>query len=66
MPLRSTLSDVRNRFQGGLFSELAEEVGPLLERRQQFVRIPGPVEAGRFVAACPVLPVRPLKDRQMP
>ncbi len=64
MSLRSTLSDAWQRFQGEPFPALAEEIGPLLERRQRFARVPGLVEVERFVAACPAVPGRPLRDRR--
>ncbi len=35
MSLRSTLSNIWNRFQGELFPELADEVAPLLEKHQR-------------------------------
>ena len=38
MSLRSTLSNVWNRFQGELFPALAEEVCPLLENHKRLVQ----------------------------
>ena len=64
MSLRSTPSNVWNRFQGELFPALAEEVGPLLENHRSLVRILDLVEVERFVATPRCVPGRPLDDRR--
>ena len=64
MSLRSTLSNVWNRFQGELFPALAEEVGPLPENHKRFVRVLDLVEIERFVATYWGVPGRPLEDRR--
>ena len=64
MSLRSTLSNVWNRFQGELFPALAAEVGPLLENHKRLVQVLDRVEVERFVAACQAVPGRPLQDRR--
>ena len=64
MSLRSTLSNVWQRFQGELFPALAEEVDPLLESHKRLVHVLDRVEVERFIAVCQALPARPLQDSQ--
>ena len=49
MYLRPSLSNVWNLFQGELFPEFVEEVGPLLEKHKRLVQVLGRVEVERFV-----------------
>ena len=64
MSLRSSLSNIWNRFQGELFPALAEEVGPLLENHKALVEILDLVQVERFVATHRGAPGRPLEDRR--
>ena len=63
MSLRSTLSNIWNRFQGELFPELAEEVGPLLEKHKHLVQVLDLVEVERFVDTYWRGPGRPQQSR---
>ncbi len=64
MSLRSTLTNVWNRFQGELFPALAEEVGPLLESHRKLVRALDLAEVERFVSTRWGGPGRPQRSRQ--
>ncbi len=64
MSLRSTLTNVWNRFQGELFPALAEEVGPLLENHRKLVRALDLAEVERFVSTRWGGPGRPQRSRQ--
>ncbi len=64
MALRSTLSNIWNRFQGELFPALAEEVGPLLEKHQRLVQVLDLVEIEGFVDTYWHGPGRPQQNRR--
>ncbi len=63
MSLSATISGLWNRFQGELFPDLAEEVGPLLERHQRFVTVLDLVRVERFAGQAWGSPGRPREDR---
>ena len=63
MSLSATISGLWNRFQGELFPDLAEEVGPLLERHQRFVTVLDLVQVERFAGQAWGSPGRPREDR---
>ena len=49
MSLNSTLSNLWTRFQAELFPDLAEEIGPLMEKHKHLVQILDLVAVERFV-----------------
>ena len=53
MSLNSTLSNIWTRFQGELFPELAEEIGPLMEKHKHLVQVLDLVEVERFAGTPP-------------
>ena len=63
MSLKSTLSNIWNRFQGELFPELAEEIGPLMEKHKHLVQVLDLVEVERFVDTYWRGPGRPQQSR---
>ncbi len=63
MSLSATISGLWNRFQGELFPDLAEEVGPLLERHRRFVTVLDLVQVERFAGQAWGSPGRPREDR---
>ena len=67
MPLNQTISDLRCRFQGELFPELANEVGPLGEKHRKLVAAldAAPVEPFAY-SLCSVWRGRPPEDRSAP
>ena len=64
MSLRSTLSNIWNRFQGELFPELAEEIGLLVETHKHLVQVLDLVEVERFVDTYWRGPGRPQQSRR--
>ena len=67
MPLNQTISDLWCRFQGELFPELANEVGPLGEKHRKLVAVldAAPVEPFAY-SLCSVWRGRPPEDRSAP
>ncbi len=64
MSLKSTLSNLWTRFQGELFPELAEEIGPLMEKHKHLVQVLDLVEVERFVDMYWRGPGRPQQNRR--
>ncbi len=64
MSLKSTLSNIWTRFQGELFPELAEEIGPLMEKHKHLVQVLDLVEVERFVDTYWRGPGRPQQSRR--
>ncbi|MCY4151398.1 MAG: transposase, partial [Aestuariivita sp.] len=64
MPLANTIADIWNRFQGELFPNLTQDLGPLTPNHQRFVTVLDmkPVEA--FIQTHSSGRGRPLEDRR--
>lgn len=63
MSLRATLSSCWQRFQGELFPQLRETLGPLTERHEQLVRVLDMVRVEAFTRHWLGLPGRPTAER---
>ena len=63
MSLHSMISDIWCRFQGELFPELAEQLGPLSERHRKLVTVLDFAPPEAFISDPGGAPGRPRKDR---
>ena len=63
MPLLTSVSDVWCRFQGEMFPELIEVVGPLSDRHQRLVAVLEFAAPERFLVGQPGFVGRPCADR---
>ena len=63
MSLTKQLRDMWCRFQGELFPEIEDEVGPLLKNHQRFVTVLEVVCPESFIRSIPQRDGRPVADR---